>query len=50
MFDSEDAVNLYNFKHNLPGEYFPPKPDEKSKPSYPSGKFSGLMFGDYYYY
>ena len=50
VFDSEDAVNLYNFKHNLPGEYFPPKPDEKSKPSYPSGKFSGLMFGDYYYY
>jgi len=44
VFDSEDAINLYNFKHNLPGEYFPPRA------SYPSGKFSGLMFGDYYDY
>jgi hypothetical protein len=50
LFDSEDAVNLYNFKHDLPGEYFPPKPEEKPKASFPSGKFSGLMFGDYYWY
>jgi hypothetical protein len=49
VFDSEDAVNLYNFKHNLPGEYFP-KPKEKPKSPYPAGKFSGLMFGDYYYF
>jgi hypothetical protein len=31
VFDSEDAVNLYNFKHNLPGEVFKkeePKPIE----------------------
>jgi hypothetical protein len=49
VFDSEDAINLYNFKHNLPGEYFP-KPEPKPPSSYPSGKFSGLMFGDYYYY
>jgi len=49
VFDSEDAINLYNFKHNLPGEYFP-KPEEKPKSPYPVGKFSGLMFGDYYYF
>jgi hypothetical protein len=49
VFDSEDAINLYNFKHNLPGEYFP-KPKETPKSPYPAGKFSGLMFGDYYWY
>ncbi len=48
VFDSEDAVNLYNYKHDLPGEVFPPK--EPAKPAYPSGKFGGLMFGDYYWY
>jgi hypothetical protein len=27
VFDSEDAINLYNYKHGIPGEYFPkPKP------------------------
>jgi hypothetical protein len=31
VFDSEDAINLYNYKHNLPGEYFP-KPKEAAKP------------------
>lgn len=53
VFDSQDAINLYNFKHDLPGEYFPaPKEAAKEapKPTYPSGKFSGLMFGDYYWY
>jgi hypothetical protein len=49
VFDSEDAINLYNFKHGLPGEYFP-KPKEAPKSPYPAGKFSGLMFGDYYWY
>jgi hypothetical protein len=49
VFDSPDAINLYNFKHGLPGESFA-KPDEAKKPDYPSGKFSGLMFGDYYSY
>ena len=49
VFDSEDAINLYNFKHGLPGEQFP-KPEESRKPEFPSGKFSGLMFGDYYWY
>ena len=45
VFDSQDAVNLYNFKHGLPGENFP-----TAKEEYPSHKFSGLMFGDYYWY
>jgi hypothetical protein len=49
VFDSEDAINLYNFKHNLLGEYFP-KPKPQAPSPYPAGKFSGLMFGDYYYY
>jgi hypothetical protein len=49
VFDSEDAINLYNYKHGLPGEYFP-KPKEVPKSPYPAGKFSGLMFGDYYWY
>ena len=49
VFDSEDAINLYNYKHGLPGEYFP-KPKETPKSPFPAGKFSGLMFGDYYWY
>jgi len=48
-FDSEDAINLYNYKHGIPGEYFP-KPKETPKSAFPAGKFSGLMFGDYYWY
>jgi len=31
IFDSEDAINLYNYKHGIPGEYFP-KPKEAPKP------------------
>ena len=49
VFDSETAINLYNFKHDLAGEYFPPPKVTPPSP-YPSGKFSGLMFGDYYAY
>ena len=49
VFDSESAINLYNFKHNLAGEYFPPPKVTPPSP-YPAGKFSGLMFGDYYAY
>src|SRR5262245_12890107 len=49
IFDSQDAINLYNFKHGLPGESFA-KPEETGKPDYPSHKFGGLMFGDYYWY
>ena len=48
VFDSETAINLYNFKHGLPGESFP-EPD-KSASTFPSHTFSGLMFGDYYWY
>ncbi|HVO11976.1 MAG TPA: hypothetical protein VMX54_14650 [Vicinamibacteria bacterium] len=32
IFDSEDAINLYNYKHGMPGEYFP-KPKEAPKPA-----------------
>jgi hypothetical protein len=49
VFDSETAINLYNFKHGLPGEHFP-EPDESPASGSPSHKFSGLMFGDYYWY
>ena len=49
VFDSEDAVNLYNFKHDKPGEVFPKaKPPETSP--FPSGKINGLVFGDFYYF
>src|SRR4029453_3130387 len=47
VFDSEQAINLYNFKHGLPGERFP---FEKAESAFPSHRFSGLMFGDYYWY
>jgi hypothetical protein len=49
VFDSELAINLYNFKHGLPGENFG-QPDAKSKSNFPASKFGGLMFGDYYWY
>jgi hypothetical protein len=49
VFDSELAINLYNFKHGLPGEDFPKAAAEPESKS-PSGKISGLMFGDYYWY
>jgi hypothetical protein len=50
VFDDQNAINLYNFKHGLPGEYSPPPKEAPQPPHYPSGKFSGLMFGDYYSY
>ena len=49
VFDSQDAINLYNFKHGLPGEALP-QAQEKRESKFPSGKLSGLMFGDYYWY
>ena len=49
VFDSENAINLYNFKHGLQGEHFP-KPEEPTAAKFPSNRFSGLMFGDYYWY
>src|SRR5262245_2737759 len=39
IFDSNDAINLYNYKHGLPGEIFP-NPQEAASPKFPSGKFS----------
>jgi hypothetical protein len=48
VFDSELALNLYNFKHGLPGEHV--QSTEPSNVKFPSHQFSGLMFGDYYWY
>jgi hypothetical protein len=48
VFDSTAAINLYNFKHGLPGEVFP-EPDAPAS-TFPSHTISGLMFGDYYWY
>jgi hypothetical protein len=49
IFDSEEAINLYNFKHNLPGEVFA-KPKEAPKPpdSF-SVKVGGTIFTDFTY-
>jgi len=49
VFDGENAINLYNFKHGLPGETFP-EFKELEKSEFPTHKISGLMFGDYYWY
>lgn len=51
VFDSEEALHLYNFKHNIPGEVITttpatPPPAVQEKLPY---KFSGYMFGDYFY-
>lgn len=49
VFDSEDAINLYNFKHNLPGEVFP-QPKETPKPREESFIRVGVtIFADYTY-
>jgi len=50
VFDSEDAIGLYNMKHDRPGDVSAVKAPEPPKSPFPAGKFSGLMFGDYYYY
>ena len=54
IFDSNEAINLYNFKHDIPGEVIEPAvsgattttPETQEKLPY---RFSGLMFGDYFY-
>jgi hypothetical protein len=51
VFDSEEALHLYNFKHDIPGEVMTttpsaPPPAVQEKLPY---KFSGYMFGDYFY-
>lgn len=48
VFDSREAVNLYNFKHDLPGEVVEVPEPKKEEKKFPAGKFSGLMFGDLY--
>jgi len=49
VFDTEEAVNLYNFKHNLPGEVFA-KPKEAPKPHEASSvKVGGTIFTDLTY-
>src|SRR5260221_162826 len=49
IFDSEDAINLYNFKHNLPGEVFA-KPKEAPKPKEEAFfKVGVTIFADYTY-
>jgi hypothetical protein len=50
VFDSENAIHLYNFKHDRPAEIIvktepPPVPMQEKLPY----KFSGYMFGDYFY-
>jgi hypothetical protein len=50
IFDSEDAIGLYNLKHDRPGDPTAIKAPEPPKSPFPAGKFSGLMFGDYYFY
>ncbi len=49
VFENEDAINLYNFKHGQPGEYFA-KPPEPTPPADPvSVKVGGTIFADYTY-
>ena len=49
VFDSHAAINLYNYKHGLPGESFP-TPEKPARPKFPSSRISGLMFGDYFWF
>jgi hypothetical protein len=51
FFDSDEALHMYNFKHNLPDEVIPkpptpPPPPVQEKLPY---RFSGLMYFDYFY-
>ncbi|PWT94029.1 MAG: hypothetical protein C5B54_00805 [Acidobacteria bacterium] len=51
-FDSEEAFHMYRFKHNLPDEVIPHAPPAAAPAAAATTtpyKFSGLMFGDYYY-
>lgn len=49
VFDSNEAVNMYNYKHNLPIEKFPAPPAPPAPQEKLPYRFSGLMFGDYFY-
>jgi hypothetical protein len=48
VFDGPDAINLYNFKHDRPGEVFRRAP-EPAKPSEPVAKVGGTIFSEYLY-
>jgi hypothetical protein len=49
VFDGEDAINLYNFKHDKPGEVFE-KPKEAPKPADTfSIKLGTTIFADFTY-
>ena len=49
VFDSEEAINLYNFKHDKPGEVFP-KPAEAPKPKEQAFLKVGVtIFADFTY-
>ncbi len=49
VFDGEEAIGLYNFRHGLPGEVFE-KPAAPAQAAYPKGRVTGLAFGDYYWF
>src|SRR5688572_17460383 len=46
--DNERALQLYYFKHDISEPV--PEPPPPAPPAPPPYKFSGLMFGDYYYF
>jgi hypothetical protein len=46
--DNERALQLYYFKHDISEPV--PEPPPPPPPAPPPYKFSGLMFGDYYYF
>jgi len=49
VFDAEDAINLYNFKHGMAGEYFPkPKPTTPPADNFKIG-VGTTIFADYTY-
>jgi hypothetical protein len=48
VFDGEEAINLYNFKHDRPGEVFKKAP-EPPKPAEPIAKLGGTIFAEYVY-
>jgi hypothetical protein len=48
--DSEKALQLYFFKHNIPMAIPDPPPPPPPPPPAPPWKISGLVFGDYYYF
>jgi hypothetical protein len=49
VFDSEDAVNLYNFKNNKPGEVFVKAPEAPKPVDSFSVKVGGTIYADYTY-